>query len=123
MKNPIVEQALRVMNEEDGSRDAYDCAALAAWHGLNGGQKEVLRQLLFNGPVWDGDICSKAARGDLFDWSLAVRCCFKGEQGYTAAAYRAYTIWKAGNPEPEMVPRPSIQEVTDILRPMGNAHG
>ena len=99
MKSKIIELAMRVLNAEDSTQEAFDCAAFAAWHSLDGGQKEVLRQLLFNGPVWDGDICSKSARDDLIDFTLAVRCCFKGEQGHTAASYRAYTIWHAGNPK------------------------
>lgn len=54
---------------------------------------EQLRQLV-NGPVWDGDVISKADRGELFELGLAIRVCFKGEQGYTGATYFAYSVAK-----------------------------
>lgn len=34
---------------------------------------EVLWQLFRDGPTWDGNICSKAGRGDLFDIGYASR--------------------------------------------------
>ena len=52
---------------------------------------EQLEQLV-NGPVWDGDVISKADRGAIFDMGLAVRVCCKGEQGYTGANYIAFSI-------------------------------
>lgn len=33
--------------------------------GMSGGAREVLRCLFLQGPTWDGDIPSKAGRGDL----------------------------------------------------------
>lgn len=50
---------------------------------------ETLCKLVENGPVHDGDIPSKEARGHLFLWELAVRVLVKGEQGFTAATYDA----------------------------------
>ena len=95
-----VTKALAVMTTEGeqdrwGS-DAYEIAAWAAWNAMSGGEQEALDQLLFKGPVWDGDVISKEARDALLSWGLAVRCCVKGEQGYTAASYRAYHIFKIG---------------------------
>ena len=56
--------------------------------------KNIVEQLeqLVNGPIWDGDIISKADRSVLFDMCLAIRVCHKGEQGYTGATYTASTI-------------------------------
>jgi hypothetical protein len=34
---------------------------------------EVLGQLFSNGPTWDGNICSKSGRGELFALSLCDR--------------------------------------------------
>lgn len=76
--------------------DAYfECAHLAACL-LEKRLHEQLTQLI-NGPVWDGDICSKANRSELFSLGLAVRVCHKGEQGYTGATYFAHSIIKAAN--------------------------
>ena len=85
--------ALAKMETDEG----YMTYGAVVWDALDGGQREQLRQLLFQGPVWDGNIISKHARGDLFKYGLATRCCFMGEQGYTAATYKAYSVWKQGN--------------------------
>lgn len=53
--------------------------------------REQLKQLV-NGPIWDGDVISKADRSELFQLGLAVRVCCKGEQGYTGAVYFAHTV-------------------------------
>lgn len=82
-------------NDRWGSPE-YDQAARDAWSLINGAHREVLTQLLFDGPVWDGDIISKVHRDDLIRWGLATRCCFKGQQGYTAATYVAFTVRKRG---------------------------
>lgn len=70
------------------------------WDALSSAERDVLKQLLFQGPVWDGNIVSKSARGDLFEYGLAVRCCFLGEQGYTAATYAAYSAFTEGRGKP-----------------------
>lgn len=51
------------------------------------GHREQLEQLIKRGPVWDGDVISKVARGDLVRWKLAARVLVNGEWGYTAATY------------------------------------
>jgi len=91
-------QALRglaIMDTDDG----YFSGAPIVWDALSSGQREQLNQLLHQGPVWDGNVISKSCRDDLIDFGLATRCCFMGEQGYTAASYRALTVWKAGKAE------------------------
>lgn len=64
------------------------------WKLLEPVEQEVLRQLLFQGPVWEGNIISKRARDNLISYELACRCCFMGEQGYTAATYPALAVWR-----------------------------
>lgn len=54
---------------------------------LSSGHREQLAQLINKGPVWDGDVISKAHRGDLIRWRLASRVMVKGKWGYTAATY------------------------------------
>ena len=53
--------------------------------------RDQLRQLV-HGPIWDGDVISKARRDMLLTLGLAVRVCLKGEQGYTGATYLAYSV-------------------------------
>lgn len=85
----------RLEKADQWGGDEWDAAASNVYTTLTPAQREVLKQLLFRGPVHDGDIASKAARGDLFGLGLAVRCCYKGQQGYTAATYQAYSIYRA----------------------------
>lgn len=96
MKKDQVADALAKMQTDEG----YFTYGSVAWDGLDSGQREVLRQLLFQGPVWDGNIVSKGARDDLIDYGLATRCCFLGEQGYTAATYIAFSVFKQGGGVP-----------------------
>lgn len=91
-----VADALARMRDDDG----YFTYGAIVWDALDSGQREVLKQLLFQGPVWDGNVPSKRARDDLIGYGLATRCCFLGEQGYTAATYIAYSVFKQGNVEP-----------------------
>jgi len=95
-------EALSDMDRAENSDDviAYDDAAFKICTLLSSAQREVLKQLLFQGPVWDGNVPSKAARDDLISLGFATRCCFMGEQGYTAATYRAFTIFKVSGDTP-----------------------
>ncbi len=80
--------------------DAYFTYGALVWDALSPGQREQLKQLLYQGPVWDGNIISKACRDQLIEWGLATRCCFLGEQGYTAATYAAFSVAKQGRAAP-----------------------
>lgn len=107
MKAVELKTALAIMDRVDGDNDyadanvdAYDVAARLAWNSMENIHREVLRQLLFTGPVWDGNIISKSARNDLMEWGLATRVCYMGEQGYAAATYRAFIIFREGGGTP-----------------------
>jgi len=91
-----VTHALDMMQHED----KYFSYASIVWDGLTPNCRDQLRQLLFQGPVWDGNIISKSDRDTLIKLGLATRCCFMGEQGYTAATYTAHSVWKAGKGQP-----------------------
>lgn len=88
--------ALAKMDTDEG----YFSYGSVVWDALPAAHREVLKQLLYQGPVADGNIISKAARDDLLELGLAVRCCFMGEDGYTAASYIAYSVAKQGKAEP-----------------------
>ncbi len=95
-----VRAALSAMKADD-ARFSGLCAIV--WDGLSSGEREQLGQLLFQGPVWDGCVISKAARTNLIEYGLATRCCFRGEQGYTAATYLAFSVHKRGRGAPMKV--------------------
>ena len=92
----ICEMAALVLSKEDSfGTPEYKLALHGLWIGIGSGGREQLKQLLFFGPVWDGNVCSKAARGILFEHDLAVRVSYKGDHGYTAATYRAASVFNA----------------------------
>lgn len=93
------EQVTRAIAAMEDDAKYFSYAAIA-WDGLSSGQREQLNQLLHQGPVWDGNVISKCDRSDLINFGLATRCCYKGEQGYTAATYLAYSVFKAGKATP-----------------------
>jgi hypothetical protein len=61
-------------------------------HYLTAIQREMLKQLVECGPVWDGDVLSKEARDDLLASGLASRACVRGDQGYTVANYCGWDV-------------------------------
>lgn len=80
-----------IISRGSNADDLYFEYASLARKIIDKGLIEQLKQLV-DGPIWDGDIISKNARGELFELGLAVRVCCKGEQGFTGATYYAYTI-------------------------------
>jgi hypothetical protein len=51
--SPQLSEALKRMGESD---EAYFAYGGIAWDALSPGEREVLKQLLFQGPVYDGHI-------------------------------------------------------------------
>ncbi len=87
MKKELFSTLLETIWNYDQCSTDYEIASFALWHAMPSKCRDVLRQLVENGPVEDGDICSKSGRDDLIEWGLASRACIKGEQGYTVANY------------------------------------
>jgi hypothetical protein len=97
MSEEQVTRAIAAMRTTD---EQYFSYGAVAWDGLTPGEREQLKQLLFQGPIYDGCVISKSDRNQLINYGLATRCCFKGEQGYTAATYLAYSVHKQGKGAP-----------------------
>mgnify|MGYP001611851057 CR=1 FL=1 len=81
----------------DQCSNDYHPLAKALWCLFSSPTQEALRQLVEQGPVWDGDVISKTQRDTLLILGLASRACVKGEQGYTVANYRGADVLRAGN--------------------------
>lgn len=76
--------------------DQYEILAKRAFDAMTPAQREALEQLYKHGPVWDGDVISKAARTDLLDAGIASRAIVKGEEGYTVLNYVGGAVYRAG---------------------------
>lgn len=90
----LMATALRSLDADD--YDIQDIAAFTVQALLPSDEREVLDQLIDKGPVWDGDVVSKAGRDGLLEKELAVKCVAKGTDGYQVATYRGLQIAKAG---------------------------
>jgi hypothetical protein len=61
---------------------------------MSGAARDTLLQLRDKGPIWDGDLISKAGRTELIDNGGAVQCVVKGQQGYQACTYQGWVLAK-----------------------------
>lgn len=61
--------ALAKMDTDEG----YFSYGSVVWDALPSAHKEQLKQLLYQGPVYDGSVISKSARDDLLKLGLAYR--------------------------------------------------
>ena len=68
---------------------------------MNGAMRDTLVALVEHGPLWDGDVPSKAGRDALIDKGLAARVVVRGEDGWTAATYLGKEAYKTMHPGPE----------------------
>lgn len=90
-----VNQALSVFLDHDQSSEEYKVAAFAINVAMGGHHREVLAQLVQDGPVWDGDVIGKGALDELTAWGLATRICVKGAEGYTGANCSGLAVHQA----------------------------
>ena len=68
---------------------------VAIWQALTGGAKDTLRSLVYRGPVWDGDVPSKAGRDELLRKGLASKAIVKREDGFQVANYKGHRVYRA----------------------------
>lgn len=61
---------------------------------MTGAELDTLVALVERGPLWDGDVPSKAGRDALIDGGLAVRVMVNGNDGHTAATYAGRDAYK-----------------------------
>jgi hypothetical protein len=68
---------------------------------MSGAEIDTLIALVECGPLWDGDVPSKAGRDSLIAQGFAVRVVVKGEDGWQAATYAGRDAYKALYPGPD----------------------
>jgi hypothetical protein len=83
------------MDAEFFDYEEFENECLDKWVALTPREREVLKCLCKDGPLWDGDIPSKQGRDSLLDKNLAVRAMFKDQFGYTVATYAGGHVWRA----------------------------
>jgi hypothetical protein len=68
---------------------------------MSGAEIDTLIALVECGPLWDGDVPSKAGRDSLIAQGFAVRVVVKGEDGWQAATYAGRDAYRALYPGPD----------------------
>ena len=92
----LPETLIEMLNVYGCTDGEYVVAAYALRQIIDGqGLLEQLRQLYDSGPIWDGNVISKADRDQLLRWGLATKVCVEGEDGYQACTYRGRSVLKA----------------------------
>lgn len=74
---------------------ATACRLIVYVQSMNSGQRDTLKAAHNKGPLWDGDVPSKASRDALLEAGLIEKVVVKGEQGFNACTYKgadAYLI-------------------------------
>ena len=95
MSNELIKAAISCIQEYEQSSGEYILGAYVLSHEMPQKHFSQLTQLVKDGPVFDGDVIGKSACSDLIEWSLAVKVCMNGKQGFTAATYNGYDVWSA----------------------------
>lgn len=95
-KAELRKEAIRLFTECDQCEPENDVFAFAVWNLLSEAAKDTLAALVKDGPLYDGDVPSKAGRDELLELGLANRACVKGEQGYQTANYIGWGVLKIG---------------------------
>ena len=80
--------------KEDDSDAVDDLITWAIATTLSSAAKDVLAQCVSD-IVDCGDLCSKVGRSELMELECIVPVCRKEEQGFYAATYRGYAVYKA----------------------------
>ncbi len=75
---------------------------------LNTGHLETLENLHKDGPIWDGDLITKAYRSDLLRCGAVVGVSVKGEEGFNACTYLGLSVLK-GFRAALQYPSPDVQ--------------
>lgn len=96
-KNEMLRQAQSLMDGggPGSPQDVHDMGAWVTRQLLDGASIDTLHALIKVGPVWDGDLPSKAGRNKLVELGLAAKCIVKGQQGFQVATYRGWSVFHA----------------------------
>lgn len=75
------------------------CELIIQVQGMDNGQRDTIRAAYRSGPLYDGDVPSKAARDELLQGGFIAKVVVKGEDGFNACTYKgmwAYKLIEAG---------------------------
>lgn len=94
-EDSILTQKLTALHQMDQCDDRYDEYCLDVKHLLKPSEIEQLKQIVEEGPVWDGNVISKHYRNNLQVMGLVMPVVVRNEQGYTGATYLGWNVLKA----------------------------
>lgn len=99
----MLKELLDVLHESvDLSTDkelAWAVRLIVRVQTMNSGERDTICGVYLDGPLFDGDVPSKAARDSLVNEGMISRIVVKGEEGFNACTYLgscAYRLIDAG---------------------------
>lgn len=75
------------------------CFLIIRVQEMDNGERDTIKAIFENGPLFDGDVPSKNSRDKLVKDGFIDKIVVKGEEGYNACTYKgskAYRLIKAG---------------------------
>ena len=75
------------------------CELIIEVQAMDGGERDCLYAAYKNGPLFDGDVPSKAGRNSLLEKGYMAKVVVKGEDGFNACTHKgawAYRLHEAG---------------------------
>ena len=70
------------------------CELIILAQSLSSGERDTLRAAYILGPLWDGDVPSKAARDNLLENGIIEKVIVKGEGGFNACTYKGADVYE-----------------------------
>ena len=70
------------------------CELIILAQALNAGDRDTLQAAYKLGPLWDGDVPSKAARDNLLSNGVIEKVIVKGESGFNACTYKGAEVYR-----------------------------
>ena len=98
-----LKQLLEALHEDTKTSTAEGikaaCELIIDVQRMNSGERDCIYAAYKNGPLFDGDLPSKAGRNSLLENGYIAKVVVKGEDGYNACTYKgawAHRLLEAG---------------------------
>lgn len=98
-----LKQLLDAISESTETSSAEElkraCELIIEVQAMDGGERDCLRAAYRNGPLFDGDVPSKAGRNSLLEKGCMAKVVVKGEDGFNVCTHKgawAHRLIEAG---------------------------
>ena len=72
----------------------HACELIIRVQSMNPGERDTIRAAWKHGPLFDGDVPSKASRDELVKEGFIAKVVVKGQDGYNACTYKGQRVYR-----------------------------